>query len=80
MLAVDRRLCAEAYLKKEHLLEERQLLLDDMKSCLTFFKMKIDSLNKSFVNMGKLSQSKVSSALKLYSVKYDDVIEITTGL
>lgn len=37
LLATDRRLCVEAVLKKNHLVEERALLLTDMNSYLKFY-------------------------------------------
>ena len=50
-VAVDRRRCAEIYLRKQHLVEEREILSNEMKNCLQFCYKKVESLSNDFKNI-----------------------------
>jgi len=46
--ASDRRLCVETFLKKQHLYEEKEILLTEMKSSLLFFTTKVKELSGKY--------------------------------
>ncbi|XP_057310731.1 uncharacterized protein LOC130648685 [Hydractinia symbiolongicarpus] len=56
--ATDRQLCAELTQKKRRLVEERELLSTDMKSCMKYYCLKVETLNSRIKDFEKqISQS-----------------------
>lgn len=67
--ATDRQLCAELTQKKRRLVEERELLSTDMKSCMKFYCLKVETLNSRIKDFGKFSSAMLPILLYLQKTK-----------